>query len=665
MSAFFCCRHFLICWLVRSCGIIRTFAFSTAYCGLKYSPRLPRLDFRSRDFFFKFFVSDRSCIFVPSFQCIFVDMNWRSTRRMSPPAGSVAVVGHITDQRQTFAERSALFIQRGVERLAGGEVHLSVKLPSGDIKVWTRSDSQVQRMLAAVTFSVPSAQSGGQEDIPVHFTLARTQKIQGLVYALHASDEPESELAAALVSQGVSAVRRLPPRGRHSDGALLVLTFEGPARPDHVVLLYQRLEVRPFVPYPLRCGKCQRYRHHARFCRLPVRCGRCAGPHLTEGCTAEALKCAACGEGHTVRDSACSVWRTELVMNRWMAVDGLTLAEARQRVSVPYPAHGRTAAGGIGGSIGQVSAATGGMPSGVEVPRATRGGQVADEEGASLTGLTQCTPPQTARDSPSPVLNRRTEISSESPLSAGSFSGAGMMYQGKKAESPTSSARRAPGSVEGVGAGQSSPASSLGQAVSLAGPTLRSPRRRLEPDVLEGWQVAVGRNRGPVPTYNRWTLLEAEDQTQSPTQPTTVSVGCQTSQQPRMDRVDSSTQTDSPSQTEAGSQWKEQLDIPSHQEIQGGNLSSSNLSLATCGPETPSSPASSGALPSATPCQSSPELPFPPNSCSPSSSVRVSRSPKSPDQLDSRRPRTPSPYPHGPLRSPHWTRSSRRGRGGK
>ena len=142
-------------------------------------------------------------------------MNWRSTRRMSPPAGSVAVVGHITDQRQTFAERSALFIQRGVERLAGGEVHLSVKLPSGDIKVWTRSDSQVQRMLAAVTFSVPSAQSGGQEDIPVHFTLARTQKIQGLVYALHASDEPESELAAALVSQGVSAVRRLPPRGRH------------------------------------------------------------------------------------------------------------------------------------------------------------------------------------------------------------------------------------------------------------------------------------------------------------------------------------------------------------------------------------------------------------------------------------------------------------------
>ena len=142
-------------------------------------------------------------------------------------------------------------------------------------------------------------------------------------------------------------------------------------------------------------------------------------------------------------------------------------------------------------------------------------------------------------------------------------------------------------------------------------------------------------------------------------------MGCQTSQQPRMDRVDGSTQTDSPSQTEAGSQWKEQLDIPSHQEIQGGNLSSSNLSLATCGPETPSSPASSGALPSATLCQSSPELPFPPNSCSPSSSVRVSRSPKSPVQLDSRRPRTPSPYPHGPLRSPHWTRSSRRGRGGK
>ena len=259
---------------------------------------------------------------------------WRSSRRPSPPAGSVAVISHITDQRRSFADRSALSIQRGVEKLSGGGVQLTVKLPSGDIKVWTRSDTQTQRLLGAMVFTVPSSQSGGQDDIPIHFTMARTQKIQGLVYAPLASGESESELADSLTSQGVSAVRRLPPRGRHSDGALLVLSFEGPIRPDYVVLLYQRLEVRPFVPYPLRCGRCQRYRHHARFCKRPVRYGRCAGAHLTQGCTQDA-KCAACGESHTVMDNKCSVWRAEFLINRWMAIDGLSLADARRRVEAP------------------------------------------------------------------------------------------------------------------------------------------------------------------------------------------------------------------------------------------------------------------------------------------------------------------------------------------
>ena len=564
-------------------------------------------------------------------------MNWRGTRRVSPPADSVAVIGHITDQRQTFADRSALSIQRGVEKLAGGEVHLSVKLPSGDIKVWTRSNSQVQRLLAAVVFSVPSAHSGGQEDIPVHFTLARTLKVQGLVYAPYASDEPESELAAALVSQGVAAVRRLPPRGRHSDGALLVLTFEGHARPDHVVLLYQRLEVRPFVPYPLRCGRCQRYRHHARFCKQPVRCGRCAGPHLTEGCKAETLKCAACGEGHSVRDSVCPVWRAELVINRWMAVDGLTLAEARKRMDVPCPAPGRTEAGESDRCA----------QGGASAPRATRSGQNPADVGAPLATPPQLRPQQVDRV-PRPTVQRPREDR-----------GTGMTAEsglGAEGGSPTGAAGGALGPVNGVLTGQASPVSSLGRAVPLSGPTLRSPRTRLEQDVLEGWQVAVGRGRGhPVQVHNRWTPLEAEDQTLPPLPLAAVSVGCQTSPQcPHMSRVDAATQTDPPPQTEVGSQWEESFAIPSQKEARENIPSCSILSPGTKRDfeTTLSSPAR--ALPLVNTRPLSPQL-----STSSDRSSRGSCSPRSPDQQGSRRPRAPSPYPHQQLHSPPRTRSRR------
>ena len=45
-----------------------------------------------------------------------------------------------------------------------------------------------------------------------------------------------------------------------------------------------RFSVRPFVPEPLRCFKCQRWGHHQRHCKLPTKCGVCSGAHDTTAC---------------------------------------------------------------------------------------------------------------------------------------------------------------------------------------------------------------------------------------------------------------------------------------------------------------------------------------------------------------------------------------------
>ena len=383
---------------------------------------------------------------------------WRGNRRFSPPASAIVLIGHLTDPSQTFANRNATFIQRGVERLAGGDVHLSVKLPSGDIKVWARNDAQAERLREAVIFSVPSAQSGGQVDLPVRFTPARTQKVQGLVYAPNARDESEQDLAAILASQGVSSVRRLPPRGRHSDGALLVLTFTGADRPEHVNLLYERLSTRPFVQYPLRCNRCQRYRHHARFCSRPIRCGRCAGSHLTEGCNSAVPKCAACDGAHTVKDSRCEVWRTEFLLNKWMVVDGLSLAEARERL--------RAQSGE--GTVG--NAAT---PASVQ-----------------------------ASERVDPVRQRADP---DSPQSQGAAAPAGTRTAGAAREQSTRIT---------VSSRSTSFHGALGSAAAQAGPWLTAPRRRIQSGGSVGaTRQTASRSAGssPLRTSNRWSVLADED----------------------------------------------------------------------------------------------------------------------------------------------------------
>ncbi|KAG7166711.1 Nucleic-acid-binding protein from mobile element jockey-like 10 [Homarus americanus] len=62
-------------------------------------------------------------------------------------------------------------------------------------------------------------------------------------------------------------------------------------------------KLRPFVPEPLRCYKCQEFGHHQSRCHKKVRCGICSQSHMTEMCiqkhkegTTTTAKCPNCGK---------------------------------------------------------------------------------------------------------------------------------------------------------------------------------------------------------------------------------------------------------------------------------------------------------------------------------------------------------------------------------
>ena len=80
------------------------------------------------------------------------------------------------------------------------------------------------------------------------------------------------------------------------------ITFETTVLPQYIKLFHFNYKVRPYVPYPMQCFKCQRMGHTISSCNATrARCLLCSGNHFFKDCKNTAnLYCANCN-----RSSSC------------------------------------------------------------------------------------------------------------------------------------------------------------------------------------------------------------------------------------------------------------------------------------------------------------------------------------------------------------------------
>ncbi|KAF0309992.1 Nucleic-acid-binding protein from mobile element jockey [Amphibalanus amphitrite] len=121
----------------------------------------------------------------------------------------------------------------------------------------------------------------------------------------------------------------------------IILTFDSTDLPSEIRVGYVKVRVRPFVPAPMRCFRCQRFGHTKDNCRGRPTCSKCASQdHTDETCDSETPQCVNCGEGqtpHSAYDRSCPAYVKEKEIMTIKATRNLSFKEAREVYNQSHP----------------------------------------------------------------------------------------------------------------------------------------------------------------------------------------------------------------------------------------------------------------------------------------------------------------------------------------
>ncbi|XP_046399925.1 uncharacterized protein LOC124166437 [Ischnura elegans] len=210
-----------------------------------------------------------------------------------------------------------------------GDVKTAKRLRSGSLLIQVNNSRQAKRLLEVKEFF----------QVPVKVDPHRSlNTCDGVVTSWDLSDCTEEEIKEGLKDQKVISVRRLKTRrsGTLKDTNSFVLTFALPKLPASIYVCYSAIQVRPYIPKPIRRFRCQRYGHTSGNCKGEELCGRCS-LKKHEGDCSEKEKCVNCHRDHPAWSASCPIFAEEKKIQEIKTSKKITYGEAKKEFRALNP----------------------------------------------------------------------------------------------------------------------------------------------------------------------------------------------------------------------------------------------------------------------------------------------------------------------------------------
>ncbi|CAN7949656.1 unnamed protein product [Ixodes pacificus] len=247
-------------------------------------------------------------------------------RTTAPETFPKFLVMHSDNEDKPLAKLSPFLVAKTLETVVGKNFKTK-KLFSGDLLVEVHTAEQSTALLALNEI----------QDYAISVTIHRSlNSTQGVISEDDLLGSPNEEILEGLKNQGVIAVRRITLRrdGQERDTKHRVLTFNSTSVPSVVKAGYLNRKVRPYIPNPRRCFRCQRFGHGSTTCRGKTTCAKCASnDHPTDNCSSDSHTCVNCRGPHPAYSRSCPKFKQEKEIITLKTKENLAYQEARKRLS--------------------------------------------------------------------------------------------------------------------------------------------------------------------------------------------------------------------------------------------------------------------------------------------------------------------------------------------
>jgi len=178
-----------------------------------------------------------------------------------------------TDHK-TFENVSPFLIKKVIDYTCNGLVESCKKTRIGGLLIKTKDTLQAIKLIKLSIF----------HDFPVSVSEHSTLNFsKGVIYSNDLRNIEEEIILQELKSQNVTEIRKIKKMDNNElkETGLIIITFASLTLPETMMIGYEKVNIRPYIPLPLRCRNCLRLGHPTTACKSNTLCNNCSAEKHT------------------------------------------------------------------------------------------------------------------------------------------------------------------------------------------------------------------------------------------------------------------------------------------------------------------------------------------------------------------------------------------------